>query len=175
MKKTITFNKETTPRIDYRDLYLNLENPEWYGWKDAAKIIKSIEAKGSKSRAFPEDSFRHLLNFLNNYFLECEVAFLYDYEFNGDDHDYLYDKAGDMVPDFRYITVTVELKSGWNFDALPILNWYGADVKMFYNKSDNKLYRINDDNTYEAINVFKVKYVCMKNLNIDQRILDYFK
>lgn len=178
MKRVLVFTKtlDNTPYIDYRELYFNLDNDTWPGWSDTAKIIKSIESKGSKSRNFPEDSFKHLINFLNNYFVERKVSEIFGFKFNANDHDFLYDKLGDLVPDFiDNEGKTVELKSGWNFDFLTGLNWYGAERKFFFNRTTSKIYEINENNEPEELCDIKVKYISLKYLKMNDKIIRFFK
>lgn len=161
-------NLDNLMKVDYDELHRNVFNKDWSGWSNVYAVITQIEQKGSKSRRHPDSKILHVLEFLNAHLLEERVREVLHLDYLAEDHAYLYAKRGDNVPDFvNSFGLTYELKSRWNFSDARFVNWYDADVCLFYCKSDNTLYRY-EPKTNEFL---RLKYI--RSEYVDTKIYPY--
>lgn len=157
--------KENERFISYEELYQNVYNPNWKGWRDVIDIMTSIESKGSRSIRHKDSRVLHALEFLNNHFVEEKVKEILSLQYLGDDHEVLYDRVGAVnIPDFIDENgETYELKSRWCFEDVKRINWNGADHCLFYYKATNFLYEYYPETgAFVPITYFRAKYVNTK-------------
>lgn len=152
-------------KVNYNELYENAYNKKWSGWKNLGEVMKDIESKGSRSWKYSGSKIKHALNFLNGHLLEVRVKEKLQLEWNGNDHDELYAKCGEIcVPDFKDSNgETYELKERWSFEDAMKCNWNNADHCLLHLKSDNVLYEYYPaSKRFEKICHLRASYVDIK-------------
>lgn len=151
--------------VNYEELLANIFNKNWTGWKNFYEVITEVEEKGSKSKIHKDSKILHGIEFLNNYLLEKRVKEILGLDFLGDDHEVLYAKRGDCIPDFinKETGKTYELKTRWHFEDAMKLNWYDADYCLFYHKFTNTLYQyFPNDKSFAPIKYLRCYYINTK-------------